>query len=699
MRTCIGLLTAALLLAAPASAQQSAPVPVRTGTVDLGVRSASVEGDAARYERFRDLGEGAFLERFRFEQHGTNWLVKGGADHAGRRDQRYWTEYRRPGLQLRFVWDQIPMAISGDTRTLYTAASPGVLRLPEGMSQSIQGGERRLADFAGAATPFETRSSRDTAQFRLAYTPAREVDVTIGLTTSSRQGTTPMGAAFGMSNAVEVAAPIDTRTTDLNAGVEWANARGMLRIGYDGSWFSNRLPALIWDNPLRATDIATAGSQGRYALAPGNSGQGVSGAGSLALPARSRLTGSVTVGSWRQNEPLLPFTINTAHLVVPLPRDTADAEARTVAMTSGFTSRPLAALWLSARYRLHDFDNRTPPFTATGMVTMDQGRRSGETTKPLSVTRHSFDADASFAPVPFAALRLGYGREQVTRTFRIFSATAEDVVRASVDASQGSWLTVRGIVERASRTGSGFDVHLLEEVNEQPGMRHYDVADRKRDRVTALVQVTPVAAVGFSLSAAAGSDDYANSGFGLRDNRNRAYTAGIDLSPRSEIVGGLSYSFDRYTARQTSRNANPGAQFVDPLRDWSTDSADRTHTVMANLDLLRLVPSTELKLAYNVSRSRVTYTYGVLAGGPLRAPEQLPPVRNELQTATADARYFLTSRLAVGVGYWFDRYIVDDYAYSPATMDRLDPPGSLFLGYLYRPYTAHSAWLRLTYLW
>ena len=38
------------------------------GQVDFGFRSESTKGDAARYNRFRDWREGAFLDQFKFER-------------------------------------------------------------------------------------------------------------------------------------------------------------------------------------------------------------------------------------------------------------------------------------------------------------------------------------------------------------------------------------------------------------------------------------------------------------------------------------------------------------------------------------------------------------------------------------------------------------------------------------------------------
>lgn len=706
----LGLLAATAL---PARAQEPVVPTWRLPGIDFGIRFTEITGDRARFQRFRDLGDGAFLDRLRFDREGDGWFFSVGADHAGRRDQRYFAEYRGQGkLKVRFTWDQVPLFISQDTRTLYRTEAPGTLRIDPAIRQAIEAGRLRLADVAPQASPFDIRSRRDVAKLDLVYSATRQLDLTFNLQQTHREGTMPWGASFGFNNAVEVPAPIDWRTTDVKAGIEWASERGMFRVSYDGSWFDNDVQTLVWDNPLRATDTTfagayvsgLAGSQGRAALWPSSALQGLTTSGALKLPADSRVTGSVSVGVWRQDEPLPPFTINTAIPPIPLERSTAEGEFRTVAITSTFTSRPRRALWFSARYRLYDLDNRTPPFSGEAMVVFDQVTRAIRESEPLGYTRHTLDLDASFTPRPWSALRVGYGREQADRTFRIFETTVDDVVRASVDTTAG-WLTVRAIAERAARRGAGFDEELLEEAGEQPAMRHFDIADRDRTRLTGLLQVAPNGAVAVSVSAATGRDDYKNSGFGLRDNRNQAYSASLDLTPRDEIAAGVSYTFEKYTALQRSRQATPGAQFFDPTRDWTVDTADRVHTAQADLGLVKLIPRTELHFAYNYSRSRALYVYGVVpgstlfSGGVFPADRQLPPVVNELRTGTVDVRYFLTPRVALGFFYWYDRYRVEDFALGPQTLDRIDLPGSLLLGYLYRPYTAHSAWIRLTYLW
>lgn len=723
MRTTQICFVAAVLATAPAFAQDQAPdkpqnqatpavpavaaTPIAvSGSADFSLRSTNVKGDAARFQRFRDGSSGGYIDGFRLSTEGANWLFRGNADHAGRLDQRYEAEYRRAGkFRALFTWDQIPLFFSNDTRTLYTQESRGVFRLDDRLQQDIQAGKLTVPGVVDRAQPVEVRSRRDTANFLLVYSPSRDLDVKFNVKSARRDGSMPLATSFAFSDAVELPAPIDTRTTDVNGGLEWANQRGSLRVGYDGSWFTNHVQSLVWDNPLKIDDsnnargyaVGDGGSQGRYALWPSSNVQSVTTAGALKVGGTTRVTANVSVGSMSQNQPLLPFTINTSVTGLELERPTTEGKVRTLAMNYTATSRPNRYLWLNARYRYYDFDNRTPMFEFPQYVVMDQTVHEGDETHIHSFTRQNLDLDASVTPLPFTSVRVGYSRGQDDRTHRIFETTTDNVFRTSLDTvSKNGIVTLRGIYERSKRTGSGFEQDELEELGEQPDLRHYDIADRVRDRVTALAQLTPIPALGFSASIAAGKDDYLHSGFGLRNNKNRAYTVTADFAASNQVAGGIAYSYERYTALQWSRSASPGVQFGDPRRNWSIDTGDKARNFNASLDLPKVISRTDVRLAYNINRSRTTYVYGLVADTTLTRPEQLPPITNELQIGTADVQYFLTPKAALGLLYWYDRYRVQDFSLGQTP---LAPAGSLFLGYLYQPYTANSVAVRLVYLW
>lgn len=691
-----------LLLAGPfpAAAQgTSVGNPALVGSVDVGGRVFTVDGDEARVQRYRDLRDGGFLENFRYNRDTGNWLFDARFDHVGYRDQRYEANFNRFGkIKTWFVWDQIPLFYSMDTRTLYTEASPGVLRLDD----AIQNGTTPVAIAAPLARQFDLRQRRDTARFGFSAAPTKSLDLTVNVQTSHRDGRQPWSGTFGFGNTVEVTAPLDHRTTDMNAAAEWGNNGGSLRVQYDGSWFNNTVQTLIWDNPLVATDTLTGGSsQGRMALWPSSTLNAVSVTGSKTLPARSRATAYVSVGSWNQDEALLPFTVNSAISAIPLARTSAQAKADVTAVNLNFTSRPTDRLWFNARYRRYDFDNQTPQLHVTSSVVYDQNLSTSLTggTEPFGYIRDWVDADASYDLTSFAALRVGYGLEKVERTFRFLEHTTEHSIRASIDSTRNNYVSVRGVYEHSKRTGSGLDEEVLDDIGEQISLRQFDISDRDRDRVYTIVQLTPVAVFGINGTIGAGRDKRPDAHFGLQEAQTRFYSIGFDVTPTNAVSGGFMWGFDRYTSLQRSRQANPGVQFSDPTRDWSTDAADRVHYVDASLDLVKAIPKTDVRFAYDFNRSRSRYVYVLPANTTLATPQPLPVVLNELHRATVDVKYFFATHLAAGLAYWFDKYNVDDFALGAETLTRINMPSALLLGNVWRPYTGHTVWVRLSYLW
>jgi MtrB/PioB family decaheme-associated outer membrane protein len=711
--------TCLVLCAASTAAQTTTPpgqpavataLPAVTiGEVDFGVRLNTVSGDPARFQRLRDLRTGPTVDRLRYVRDTDTWQAQAQIDHAGFRDQRYYVGFNRYGrVRGSFEFNQVPLFFSTDTRTPYRTELDAVLRLDDTLQAAVQNGAA-ITTFEQDMRPFDLRSRRDVADLRFAYSATRDLDLQLSMTSTAREGGQPWGASFGFSNAIAVAVPVEHRTNDLRAAAEWSNERGMARLAYDGSWFDNSAETLIWDNPLRFTDqthasaysAGNASSQGRMALWPDSTAHTVSASGSLALPRRSRAFGYVSVGSWLQDQALLPHTINTAIAPIPLARDTADAEARIVSMNYRVTSRPTSLVWLSGQFRLYDYDNQTPHFPVNQYVRLDGNTATSITggSEPFGYTRHFIDLDASFTPLRFVAFRAGYGRERDDRTFRFLEETTEHTLRASIDSTALMWGSLRLQYEHSERTGDGLDEQVLSDIGEQVSLRQFDISDRNRDRVTAIVQVVPMDSVGFNGSLAVGREHRPDAAFGLQDNDLRSFTVGIDLTPRDDVTFGATYGFENYSTLQRSRQANPGPQFEDPTRDWSTDMDEGVHTISANVDLPQVMPRTAVALVYDYVRSNAQYLYLLPPNSTLTPPQQLPPVRNEVHRAGIDLRRTLTGNTALGVGYAFDRYDVQDFAQSPATLNTAVLPAFLNLVYQWRPYTAHTGSVRLIYRW
>ncbi len=248
--------------------------------------------------------------------------------------------------------------------------------------------------------------------------------------------------------------------------------------------------------------------------------------------------------------------------------------------------------------------------------------------------------------------------------------------------------------------------------------------------MTLIGTVTPLDAWSFNGTIAAGKDDYLESLFGLRDNTHRVLGVGVDGVPREAVSVSSSYTYERYNALSRSRQANPpaataafgydrflelsaqtnpGVQVADASRNWATDGSDRTHSVGASAEFSRIAEKFDVRVNYDFSRARALYTYTtgavpdrtlpeeIVVDTTLPTPTQLPEVKSSLQRGTMDVMYALTTRVSIGLSYWYERFRVTDFTLDADANRPLARGQTLLIGYLYRPYTANTVWGRIFY--
>jgi MtrB/PioB family decaheme-associated outer membrane protein len=671
----------------------------------IGGRFTSVDGDPARYQRYQDQRDGLLFSNFRysFAQPDGKWDFHARAENVGYRDQEFMGSYSRIGLlSLSGSWQQIPQFYSVDTMTPYTGTG-GTLVLDDATQRAIQNTQATLNAYIPLAPAFELRERRDIGRVDMVATPKPNLDVKASFTTQKHNGELPWGASFGFSNDVEVALPYDSRANDLTIGTEWTNARNMLRVAYSGSWFENIAPTLIWDSPLRLDDDFDLGpGRGRMSLWPSNSAQTISFAGYTKLAHKTQVTGSFSYGLWSNDEPLQPFTINATLPQFALPRATTEGKAHVFSTNLNLTSRPVPDWRFSARLRNYTYDNLMPVTSITNMISYDDGPSTTPTGGPdlYAHSRTNVDGDATWTKLMPFAVTFGYSHNGNGYDARIFESSGENVFRVSADAVGTSWLTFRTQYEFGDRSGSGLDEEQLKDIGEHPEMRHYDLADRTRHRFTAQADIAPSDVWTFSVSTGILQDDFSDSFYGLQDSTGRTFSLAADFHLPNGLGAGGSYNYERYAGLQRSHEGDSStAQFNDPLRDWTADSTETVNYFSIYANPPRIGRGTEIRVAYDFSYAEGSYLYTIPAGSPIPPPNQLPDVFNKLQQLHLDVRHRLSGRLSASFSYLYEPLSLYDFAFDPSVVNSIVQPSSLVLGYVYRPYTAHSVIFGLRYFW
>ena len=274
MRIRLTMATGALLLASAtfAAAQQIPWTPTSpvipgagadtagawTGSVDIGGRFDNSTGDVARYERYRDLRDGA-TTLIGFGKRTSEYLFDFTADNIGYHDQRYIASYSSGKAKVNGFWDSVPLNYSYLTSTPWVETSTGVFSLDVAARTAVQnkvpgvvGVPQNVASLAtpsiyrGLAKPFDLLSRRDAAGAVFSYDATSEIGLNFSVTSTKKGGQQPFGMSFSFNNANELAMPLDNRTNDVSAGLEWSNHGGMIRVGWDASWFNNNIKSIIY---------------------------------------------------------------------------------------------------------------------------------------------------------------------------------------------------------------------------------------------------------------------------------------------------------------------------------------------------------------------------------------------------------------------------------------------------------------------
>ena len=735
MRTRTMILTGALLVtsATYAQAQDATPAPAQPqqavstftpnlGNVDFGYRGTSFTGDEARYNRYRDLRDGPYVDRFRFAKETETTAFRAEANNVGYRDQRYYADLQSIGkVKATFEFNSNPL-YQAQARGYFSGAGTGTLTIDDAAQTAIQASplnaESALASYG---RNYDIESRRDLANLNVAYTASRDVDLKIQVRNTNRTGSNLQNFGFGNSPGnmmvLDMPVPVNDRTTDLRTRLEWANQKGLLAVGYDASWYTQHDPAFTFDNPQRVSDSATAGPAfGRAALSPSNSVNTFSVNGAYKLPGRSKATAAISYSAMDQNEALLPNTTNTALVgVAPIPRASTEAKVDVVSTVFGLNSRPTADLWLNAKFRYYDYNNKSESFSNV-VVPGDFGIGALTTSEPTAFNRTMLDLDASYGAGKFLDLGAGYSFEGYANHIanegeqaRIYKSTGENTFRLTADSTASQFVMARLKYEHATRTSNDFHQQMLVDIGEQPGLRHYDIAPRDRDRVTTTFTVTPKPVFDVNASIFYGHDKYPESAYGLQDNQNEGYTVGFDIVPNATVNFGLNYGQEKYDTLQASRTSNPAPDptFSDPRRDWTNTINDKVNTFSTNLSLDKAIPRTDIRLGYDISDGNTNYIYGLVANTTLPTPVQYgTQPKNRLDVGKVDVQYYVRKNLALGAAYWYENWKVQDFALDPAIIDSLivrNPTSNaltgFYTGYANEPYKAHTFWLRMRYLW
>ncbi|HEX9715772.1 MAG TPA: MtrB/PioB family outer membrane beta-barrel protein, partial [Desulfurivibrionaceae bacterium] len=356
---------ASLLLLAPmvAQAQEEAKIE-SSGEVTVGVRQVDVDPDSSKFNEYRDIDDGFYLDTFEFgvmdpttarylDFQGKNVLKDDQSLRFGFGSYGSWN----------FVIDrnEIPHNLSNKAMTPYIDQGNGVLTLPSTVDVTnpdlVPSAAQLTANDADTAEWLATTlhgidlgTQRDKTGATLSLTPHQDFKFRLSLSDERKDGSNltygPIGDRPPRTLNAQLAEPIDYKTQELKFEAEYNRPTYQALFTYLLSGFENEIDTLRWQNPYVADadgngydtwDAAhNIAGFGQRALAPDNRYQNASLALGFDLPMASRLNTMVAYGMMEQDETLLPYSTTdfgsaTAwDSTAGLPRVNADAEIETL---------------------------------------------------------------------------------------------------------------------------------------------------------------------------------------------------------------------------------------------------------------------------------------------------------------------------------------------------------------------------------
>jgi MtrB/PioB family decaheme-associated outer membrane protein len=752
-----------LAAAATASAQSTDSTPTQIGGFNLeGYAEAGVRffldptnKERGKFEEYRDFNQGPYLEGLwlRFFTPDEKYSGEFGGRQWGLQDQEYRLSFERLGRwEVGFEWDQMRHVFSTTGQTLLNETSRGVWTLPNPRPNP--------STAYNSAKQIDEISVRwDTARIFFKLHPSEESEVVAEYTRIHKDGERPFGMSFGSSpgtNSFEILQPIEHTIHDFRLRGTWAAERWQLQAAYTMSIFVNDLSYARADNPCQPSalvvgaltpcapppgalpgDLGTTKQFGTMSLPPNNMAHTFSLQGGVNLPLRTRISSNLTYSLRLQNDDFLPQTSTNSLVLsnpsVALPQKSLNGNVQTILFNLNATSRPLPIpVTFTGKYRFYDLIDNSDVVRFSDFIIDDLNSitRGPQFSQRFSYMRQNAELDGRWQIARPVALTLGTGWERWDRSdTREVPTTDEFFAKAALDTTPADWLLIRATYQSSFRRMDRYNTGALSQIetNAAPGeqgqsylLRKYDEADRDRQRVDLLMQITPTDTLTITPSAGYKYDNYIASGLvagghgkgpaegdtmlGLQ--QAVSWSAGMDVNwtPVERLSFSTGYVHESIFQKQRSRARVPATD--NPALDWISDNTDTVDTYHASITA-RLIPrKLDLKFAgnYAYALGRVE-TWNPNANGSTvynanvnsnTIARRWPAFEDSLLRLEASLKYHFGQAWTASLNYAYEAFRKHDWR-----TDTINPfvPGtnSMYLGNDLRNYEAHIFGVTLGY--
>jgi MtrB/PioB family decaheme-associated outer membrane protein len=660
----------------------------------IGRPLRSGDNESSKFTEYRDFNLATGEWDVKYEKE-NEYRIETDAENVGQDDQYYNFSVNRYGkFKAGISYDEIPHRLTFDAKTLYSGVGSGNLTLPDSLQSDLQNGVITIDDAFNNAVSGDPEFDRKKGKLNFDWLAKDPFSFRSEFSYEKQDGTRPLFGSFGTAfTTVELFEPIDNETYEMKLIAEYAKLPVFLNATYHYSMFKNNENTLTFDNPFRVTDAILGSSRGRIDLAPDNHYHNASVSGSYTdLPFKGRISGTAAWGWMKQDDDLIPYTINTAIATPALPDNSADADVKTYLYNVLLSARPTNKMHVKGRFRYYEYDNDTQEINFPGFVSSDDiFDATPIVNQPTSYTKMRAKTDLGYDVWKRSRLNLGYTYDRIKQTNREVDTIQDHIFRGSIDTNTASWLGLRASYERTERDISNydFDVYLGGglDLEQLAGLRKYTQADVSRDRVQFMANVFPVEPLAFSASFIYGRDDFDNSAFGLTDDKHYILSLDADYALSDRLHLNAFYSYEKYENKQKGFGEFDGG----PDTDWDAEGQDVINTVGGGIKFAVIPDRLDFDISYSYSDVDGEIDFDIPGGGVI---DWDTVDETQLHILDSKLRYRIWRGYFVTLGYLYEKFDYDDYNTQGFTNT---PTDAILAGTLPEDYTAHIGYMKLIY--
>lgn len=562
-----------------------------------------------KYSGLTDKGWYALVD-FRLEKRPVwdsgdtvRWRLQGW--RLGLDSRRLVFDYNEQGTQkVRFDYRQIPNNRFSDGLTPYREESAGLWNLAPGWEVAPgTSNTRGFTNLEASLVDLKVDTNRRRMDLGYERKLGSNWKLDVDLRNEVKTGTRTLGSIFGYDavnlRSVMLAAPVDWNTNIVEAMFRYVRGTTQFGAGIYGSFFGNDEKTFTFQNAYGheyswADSVEYPGAQGRIALEPDNSYIQLKAYGGFNLTPTFNLTADFSHGVMKQNDALLPWSVNPDLLVYePVPLQSLDAKVKTTMLNVRLTGQLSRRLGLRVNYRYDDRDNQTPRevYPYIGGDSQNQPPYiEGRINLPYSYKRNEGDAVVTWRAVKSIRLRAGVEYRDYKRDYQEVAKSDELTWLAGISLRGWSMGSLNFDYRNSNRDISSYNGNVPLVASHVPGvigpdewqnhplLRKYFLTNRDRDEYRLRADLAPVDELnlGFSLSQA--KDTYDDQYLGLNEAKVVSWTIDGGWYPREKISLTAFYTNDRYDSSQSGRVFSSDRHVYDPDRDWWVNFKDKVNT-------------------------------------------------------------------------------------------------------------------------